>query len=410
MSAVAESGLAGLALRVLLGLAPLLSPARAQEDSKPEVFAALDPYSRGERAALDAAGYVALGAFPWCEKISTEQLAREIAIPVLWVETEHFRLGSTLGTYKIPGDRLEKKRIAAELAELARVFPGAKFPSGRLDPWLRLHLYARRIEALHARFLTAFGLSDADFGDAGPDATTLAPGPHLGMPLKFTVFLAERRSSLARLVRCTLQRDATDPLRERLPGDTLFFGISAETIATWGHESDSALHAQVAANVALNLLAGFRGMRSPLPVWFEYGWSHVVSREIDERFTLYARGTQREAAESWDWRARVAGLVANDFAPTWAALADEKRFEDLSGPDHLVAWSKVRWMLDELGPSGLRTYLLAISAPLPRVDELDPHAFRRDRELAVLAELGGGTLAALEEAWRRDAAKATSKR
>lgn len=407
---IAEDGLPRLGFRVLLGLALLLSPARAQEDSKPTDFADIDPYTRGDRAGLDAAGYVSLGPFPWCEGITTDEIARELGIDVLWVETEHFRIASTLAPYKVPSDKLEKKRLDEELRALERIFPAAKFPTAKLDPWLRLHLYARRIEKVHAEFLAAFGLADDDFGAPSADGPTIAPGPHLGMPMKFTVLLAERRSTFARVVRFVTKREPSDPRREWLAGGSLFFGISAETVESWGQESDSALHAQVAANVALNLLNGFRGMTSPVPVWFEYGWSYVASRRVDERYTLHARGTQREGADSWKWDARVAGLVSNDFAPSWKDLASETRFEGLSAPDHLVAWSKTTWMLENFGPRGMRTYLLAITDPPPRKDELDLVAFRRERELAALAEVGADSLESLEASWRAWAVKPTSKR
>ncbi|MBL8862348.1 MAG: hypothetical protein JNK02_10085 [Planctomycetes bacterium] len=404
----AVGGRLRLALGCLLGLAWALSPARAQEDSKPEDFETVDPYTRGERAGLDAAGYVSLGPFPWCEGVTTVEIQRELGgLPILWVETEHFRIGSTLQTYKLSADKIERKRLSDELAWVRETFPKARIPAGKLDPWLRLHLYARRIESVHADFLRCFGLTEDDFG-SGPQA--IAPGPYLGMERKHTVLLSERRSSLARFVRFVVQRDGTDPMRERLPGGSLFFGISAEAVESWGHESDSALHAQVAANVAMNLAVAFRGMSSPIPLWFEYGWSHVASRRVDERYTLYARGTLREGADAWRWEPRVAGLVTNGFAPTWTDLAGKRRFEDLSGPDHLVAWSKAAWLLESLGPRGMRTYLLTVSDPLPRQDGLDPPAFRRDRELAALVEISGLGLERLEESWRRAALKATSKR
>jgi len=412
MMSLAEGALPRSLLRILLALALTLSPARAQEASKPEEFEAVDPYTRGERSALDKAGYESLGPFPWCEGITTDEIERELGgSKVLWVETRHFRIGSTLGSYKTAGDRAEKKRLDEELARMRELFPGAKVPAAKIDPWLRLHLYARRIEAVHAEFLRAFGLKDEDFGETKPGAPpTIATGPHLGMDMKFTVLLTERRSALARFVRYALKRDASDPIRERLPGNTLFFGMSAETVRSWSQETDSAFHAQVAANVALNLMDGFRGMSATPPVWFQYGYSHVVSRRVDERFTLYAKGTIREDADSWKWEPRVAGLITNDFAPSWKDLANERRFDDLSGPDHLVAWSKVTWMLQHFGPERVRQYLMSVTDPLPRKDELDRAAFLRDRELQALEEAGGVPAAELEEAWRRWAAKATSKR
>src|SRR5687768_15467506 len=177
MRTLAVGSLPRLVLRVLLGLAPLLSPVRAQEDSKPEPFEAVDPYSRGEPALLDRAGYVSLGPFPWCQGMTTDDLARELGgIPILWVETEHFRIGSTLSAYKVPSDRVERKRLEEELAAIRATFPDSKPSMAKLDPWLRLHLYARRIEAVYDEFQRAFSLRDADFGTPLPGAPpTLAP-------------------------------------------------------------------------------------------------------------------------------------------------------------------------------------------------------------------------------------------
>lgn len=404
MDRVAEGGIPLLVLRVLLGLALTLSPARAQEDSKPEVVPALDPYTRGERAAFDAAGYVSLGPFPWCEGTTSDELARELGAPwILWIETEHFRMGSTLATYDVPSDRIEKKRLETEFARVRSIFPDAKPRKDELDPWLRAHLYAQRLEAIHAAYMRDFGLRDEDFADAAkPDG--------LGMRMKYTVLLAERRSTLARCVRHLMERDTTDPTRDHLAGGSIFFGVSAESVRAWGQPTDAALHAMVAANVAMNLAAGYRGMRSTLPVWFEYGYSHVASRRVDERFTLLAQGTQREGADAWKWEPRVAGLVSNDYASSWTELAEAKHAKELSGPEHLVAWSRVGWMLETFGPERARRFLAAVTDPLPQRDELDRAAHVRDRQLDALVETGGAPLADLEAAWRRWASKATSKR
>jgi len=412
MIALAVGSLPRLVLRVLLGLAPLLSPVRAQEDSKPEPFEAVDPYSRGERERLDRAGYVSLGPFPWCQGMTTDDLARELGgIPILWVETEHFRIGSTLSAYKVPSDRVEKKSLDAELAAIRTMFPESKPSLTKLDPWLRLHLYARRVEAVYDEFQRAFDLSDADFGTPLPGApTTLAPGPYLGMESKFTVLLCEKRSTLARFVRLAWNRDGHDPMRERLPGASLFFGLSAEAVRSWGRESDIAFHSQVAADVALNLVNGFRDRGTSAPVWFEYGWSHVQSRRIEERSTHYARGTDREGRDGWKWDARVQGLISNAFAPAFPELAALRRWDELSGPAHLAAWSKTTWMLTTFGPERMRKFLMAITDPVPALGEEERAAFLRERQLTALADVGGTPLEALEEAWRRWAGKPGSKR
>jgi hypothetical protein len=412
MIALAVGSLPRLVLRVLLGLAPLLSPVRAQEDSKPEPFEAVDPYSRGERALLDSAGYVSLGPFPWCEGMTTDALARELGgIPILWVETEHFRIGSTLAAYKVPSDRVERKRLEEELAAIRATFPESKPSMAKLDPWLRLHLYARRVEAVYDEFQRAFGLTEADFGPTKTgEAPRLAAGPYMGMASKFTVLLCEKRSTLARFVRLAWNRDGMDPMRERLPGGSLFFGVSAENVRSWGRESDIAFHSQVAADVSINLMNGFRDLGTSAPVWFEYGWSHVQSRRVEERSTHYARGTDREGRDAWKWQDRVQGLISNGFAPTFPDLAGLRTWDQISGPAHLAAWSKVSWMLTTFGPERMRLFLLAITDPVPKLEAEERATFLQERQLTALQDVGGASLTALEEAWKRWAGKPGSKR
>ncbi len=382
----------------------------AQEDSRPESFERQDPYSRGEREAFDRARYISLGPFPWCEGWTTDAIERELGQGVLWVETEHFRIGSTLATYKPRADRIEKKRIEEEVARLKELFPGTKPSPARLDPWLRLHLYARRIEAVHAAFRRDFGVEDADFGEGRADGPPrIAPGPHLGMPAKFTVLLCERRSTLARFVRLALDRQGTDPIRERLPGETLFFGISMEAVRSWGHELDAALHAQVAANVALNLIDGFRNQGTQAPIWFKYGWSHVVSRNVDERFTLYARGAARDEPGAERWDPRVQALIGNGFAPTWKEMAEWDDFADLTGPAHMVAWSKLSWMLT-LGPEAMRGCLMALTEAVPEAPAAERAEHLRARQLQALEALAGSPVPEAEETWRTWASKPPNRR
>jgi hypothetical protein len=395
-----------------LGLAPQLSLARSQEDSKPEPIPAVDPYTRGSAASLERAGYVSLGPFPWCEGWTTDRLAAELGgIPIVWVETAHLRIGSTLATYKARGDQAEKRLLARELAELEPLLGNSKLSPSKIDPWLRLHLYARRAEAVHALFCRSFGLDPAEFGPAregGPQK--LAPGPHLGLEMKPVLLLCEKRSTLARFCRLVLGRDGTDPIRERLPGPTLFVGLSAETLRSWEQELDLALHAQAATDLALNLVDGFRDNGYRTPLWFKYGWSHVVARGVDERFAFYARSAQREDKNAWRWAPRVQALVANDYAPTFEQAARWARFEDLRGPEHMVSWSKVGWMLEQ-GPQAMRRWILALTEPLPELKgpELDAHLVQR--QLDALREFGGGRdLGAIEADWRAWAAKGGARR
>ena len=69
------------------------------------------------------------------------------------------------------------------------------------DPWLRAHLWARRLEKWYADFVTTFGITPADFEELARKAKageSMGEGPYLGMKDKFVVLLTEKRSNFGR--------------------------------------------------------------------------------------------------------------------------------------------------------------------------------------------------------------------
>ena len=91
-------------LLALIG--PLALELRAAPQEKPEeVFEKTDPYTRGAKDELARAGYESLGPFHWADGIETRDVEETCGVArILWVETAHFRLGSTLQAYERPSD------------------------------------------------------------------------------------------------------------------------------------------------------------------------------------------------------------------------------------------------------------------------------------------------------------------
>ena len=130
---------ARVCLLIVCAWSALVASPRAQDredDAREEVFERIDPYTRAEPKALDRAGYISLGPFPLAEGIKTGDVEETIgAGRVLWVETAHFKLGSTLRTYKLRGDIREEKTLKLELERLSkRLEKPATLSQGRLDP------------------------------------------------------------------------------------------------------------------------------------------------------------------------------------------------------------------------------------------------------------------------------------
>lgn len=384
--------------------------AQKQEDSRDEVFEKVDPYTGGTTAGIERAGYVSLGPFPWCEGVRTEDIEEVVGRRMLWVETAHFKIGSTLATYRDKSDKKEDKQLAAELERLKTRFPAATMPRAKIDPWLRLHLYAQRLEDVHAWFVQTFKVDEKAFA-APPDRwqPPMGDGPWLGQPLKFTVLLFEKQASQGRYVSRWLKREAPASLRERLPGGTLCLVTNAEVLRGFGFELDAALHCSVAADVTLNLVDGFRNSFAA-PFWFKQGLAHVASRRIDERWTVFAKGTIREKPDSWKWEPRVYGLVTNGFVPSWKTMAGWTRWEDLDAAAHMTCWSRVSWLLSIEG-ADVHGYLMELTTPVPaNIGAAERDAIVVQRQDPALAKAFGKVGAEMDTAWREHVNKSYARK
>ena len=172
----------------------------------------IDPVHQQRPAVMAKLGYVSYGPFEFGQRgrkpATTDQIDAHIShAQILWVETAHFRIGSSLETWAVPFDpKTRKKKFRTELTELKKVLPKVKPKSRTLKPWLRLHLIAARMEALYSEVLEWTGTTDAEFptGDklviAGR-GRYLGHGPYLGMKNKYLVFVTGRSGAYADYVR-----------------------------------------------------------------------------------------------------------------------------------------------------------------------------------------------------------------
>jgi hypothetical protein len=377
-------------------------------DDKPEKFEKIDPYTRGQRKELDRAGYISLGPFPLAEGIKTGDVEEVFgSIPVLWVETAHFKLGSTLVSYPISSDERERRALHEELVRLGKRLPNAHDETAKLDPWLRLHLYAQRLEEEYADFESRFALSEDNFtAKANPDPRKpdyMGPGPFLGAPMKFTVLLTEKSSHAARFAKHWLNSDETTYYEALLPGGSVFLGVSAEeSKKSIGTSLDSALHGIVAQEVARNLCAGFRGARARPPAWFAHGLALYYGRKVDERWCLWVpRARTDEDDGSWRWELRMGGLVANNFVQPWEDMLAWPTSTKLEVAQHMTAWSRVSWLMT-MDKARLRTFLMGVSQGIdPKNPATSAPGYSLEQQKTALNAAFGKTPVELDTAWRK---------
>jgi hypothetical protein len=380
--------------------------AQSANDSKDETFEAVDPYTGGDRAGIERAGYIGLGPFPLWDGVRTTDIEEAIGRRVLWIETAHFKIGSTLETYKSSkGDPREEKRLKEELKLLQPKFVKFKPSAGKVDPWLRLHLYGQRLEEQYAAFLKTFSLGAADFpaeNEVIPDDAPLGRGPHLGQAQKAVVLLVEKQSHFGRITSrwfgAVQQQQST---RQRMAGGGMLLVTCADMLTQWGYSQDSALHSVVAADMVINFVDGFRDRGYWAPLWFKTGLAHVAARNVDEKLAIYAfRSVRQNDTDAWKWEPRVLGLVTNNYVPKWSEMMELTTWEQITGAAHMCLWSRTSWFLRQKSDQ-LKAWLIGVSRPIYDLkDEALAQALRaHERETTI--GVFGKTPEELDTAWRR---------
>jgi hypothetical protein len=396
------------ALSVLL-LLVATTAVTAQRTEAPE-----DPYTKGDAEAWAAAGYLAPAPFAWTGKYDTDDIEDALGVPLRWVETAHFRIGSSLPEIRLTSN--ERDGVRDELKRLAARLPRVKISTRTLDPWLRLHLFAQRTEELHSDLCRRLRVTDADFpqefdGDYSPPADGgrySGEGPHLGMPGKFTLLLLDKRASLGRY-------------RERFTSQTVdtvvrgaYFDPVAMTVATssellkesWPDDEDepmpeALMHSHVAFHVSQSLVLAYRYYWFSLPFWLPEGVAHHYRRQAEARWNHFGSiDSQEYRFEEGDppWPARVRARVKHDFYPKAEELMSWWFGEPRSLADHMMIWSRVDFLMSR--PEEEFATFMAVLNDHPRTPDwrLSPEQVL-ERQAKALASGFQLDAAGFDEAW-----------
>ena len=372
----------------LLLSTPLL--AAAQKDVEKDLLQ-FDPYTRNERASMEEAGYQRIGSMPWADGHTTADIDGALGgVPLLWLETEHFRIGCSLSDY-VPdgGDQVERKKLKAELKELRTRLPKVPRKVKVYDPWLRMHLTAMRAEKLYAQMETLLNIGPGDFPDPNlpfRERETFM-GPYLGLQNKFTILLADKKSTIERYQAtfCTYQIEGV--VMYYFPdNEVLLFGLAAEFD---GMASDTAMHCMLHYGLTVNLLNGYLTFRHSMPAWLSVGVAHGNARMIDHKRNYFnqQRAFAADDKKIWDWEVRVRGRVKNDADPTFVEMTGWKDHTSLSFTDGMIAWARVDFLRKE-HPRELAEFLRVVKAPFPSGAEITPERLQLHQIEAFRATLG----------------------
>jgi hypothetical protein len=304
----------------------------------------VDPYTGKDAAAMSAAGIVAYGPFLWADNFSTTDVDNVLGERrVLWMETAHFRLGVTLKSANWPEEPDQRKALQEELRVLHKRVPKIPEKPKKLDPWIRLHLYAQRVEAAYAEFQKLIGVTDADFPAKGPKPRE---GAYLGLPDKFLLLVFQKKSDMARYMdRFCGRKDDTSCRFFHQKTFQMLACVAAEGLEGF---NEAGIHGHVMFAIYHNLVNGYNGFFYPLPLWLDEGLAHWYSRKVPTT-TINCEIRDDEAVaedKQNDWPVKVRRRAQHEGA--WfkfETMATWEKWEDMGYHAHSQSWSRVDYLM-----------------------------------------------------------------
>lgn len=359
--------------------------------------ASVCPHCKNEPALMQAAGVVSHGPMPIADKTSVELAVLLPASEWLFVETAHLRWASCLGETSV--SNRERERVEAELARLRAALPDVPVKPKKLDPWLRLHLYAMKGEELYARFQQIVRVSDADF----PEAPRIEPpymgiGKFLGEQNKFEVVIHQTRANHRRFTESFSGVLVNDSFRWHFPG------IHKLLVSTPAEDSDLRedrwLWPHVVHNLTHVFLWAYKHFAYDPPCWLDEGLALALEKEAEpESHTLEGEeGAYSDARGPSDFGERARKLAASSKSATLAQLSSAKMYSELGLDGMVQSWSITRFLMEE-HPEKYADFLGRIKGQLD-ANGLQTGANLPDLQRNALKDIWGWTSADLDTAWR----------
>jgi hypothetical protein len=267
----------------------------------------------------------------------------------------------------------------------------------KVDPWLRVHLYARRGEELYARFQQLLAVADADFPEARGAGPFMGNGRFLGEKDKFEVVVHRDREAHQAFTQSFCGVSVRDSVRWHFEG--LHKLLVSVPIAD-EFRKDRWLWPHAAHNLAHAFLSAYKHFSYDPPAWLDEGLALAIEKEIEPASATSCgeEGTKRDGRGPKDWAAHARKVVQSGKAPTFAELARAHDFGDLDLDACVACWSRVRFLAD-VHPAEFARFLGGVKG------QLDEQGLPTGRDLAdlqrkLLKDCFGWQTAAFDEAWK----------
>ena len=383
-------------------LVPLAAPLAAQKVKPPRNDPANCPWCHGDPALMEVAGIVSHGGFEFAAPPTDTTAVDQFfgGKDIYWIESAHFELGLCVGAHKVGPD--ESKRVRAELTELSEVLPEVNPKERVLEPFMRTHLYAHRVEKMWARFLELMHVKESDFPDGRTQWDMTTPywgeGSYVGMKSKFELLVLPTASDqvgfLMQQFGLSIRR--TQRWHDLVRGSMIVVTNVSENELL----EDQRIYGHVVFNLSINLLDGFKHYSYETPCWLREGLGHFMEREINPRFNTYdaSEGSLGVKVNKEDWDGEVKQLIAGGKAPRVAEMSQLKTYAEFEMRHHYASWSMTKFMVTT-NPQGYACLNGKIHGR-KRADGFPAAEELLDAQRAAFPECFGMNYAQFDEAWR----------
>lgn len=364
LSALAVAGLDRLAAQ-----SPKPKKTAADEEVWPQ-----DPWTKKDADLHERLGYLAVGRMTWADRHDTPRIREALGdLPLIFLETAHFKLCVELPSIEMPKDKVERARLIPELERLASKFQKLE-PKNlkRLDPWLRAHLFAQRVEELYAEIQAILRVTDESFppagqsyffrGEAPPQYRDpwMGRGPYLGQRDKYLVMAFTKGITCTRYLSTFTQSTATQsPSRWYFGEADSFLFATGTDFAEGAFVSDAALHANITHNLVHNLLDGFKAHAYATPIWWKEGLAHCLRRRITDKHNNFQaiKDQDKRAYSVYDWEVKLRARLSHDLIKPLSALWSAPTAAEFDLIDHASLWSRLDFVTSELPPEQFANFL-----------------------------------------------------
>ena len=350
-------------------------PAQAKKGSSAIAKVGLeDKFTGKDPKAMARLGVVDYGPLIWADNKRTTDIEKVLGEGrVLWMETEHFKIGSNFGFSGAPKDSKARRLLKGELKRLNKKCKKIASSASKLGPWLRMHLYAQRAEELYDEFADLAGKPDE--------------ARRLGEKAKFLVLLFEKKSDLARYLKVFCGRESQQTQRHTHYG-TGHLSLVMTAEGDDGPRESETTHAQF-RYFAMQMFMEAAGGG---PLWLRYGLGHVYERQVPcNMINCGPRpGESVDPATQYQWDKKIRKRVK--FEELVIPFEKLTTTSDLGYYGHVQAWARVEWMLQD------RAKFAAFLGGVLRSPS-------RARQLAALDEAYALAPDAFDASWRKWCAK-----